>query len=188
MKINKLLIGINGANGIIGSAIKKELELNENYKIYSIKKRIKNTKSIIDEIQNFDIFINNVYDHAHDQNQLNLLFELYTSWREDNRLIINIGSRSYLPNISKGFKYSTFKNALNHFSDLVTIQDINKKCRITTINPGYVREKNKYALSPIDVAKTIKWIIELPSYIEISRIDLNHKAPYLIVQKSKEKI
>ena len=71
---------------------------------------------------------------------------------------------------------------------MVTIQDINKKCRITTINPGYVRQKNKYALSPIDVAKTIKWIIELPSHMEISRIDLNHKAPYLKVQKSKEKI
>ena len=75
MEIDKLIIGINGANGIIGSAIKRELELNKKYIICSIKERIKNTNSIICEIRNFDIFINNVYDH--DQNQLNLLFELY---------------------------------------------------------------------------------------------------------------
>lgn len=177
-------IGLNGTSGLIGSELKKELELNTNYKILIINDRIQNAESIISKIQDLDIFINNVYDN--DESQLNLLIKLYSIWRQKDKLIINIGSRSYLPNISKGFKYSTYKNAINHFSDLVTIQDTEKKCRITTVNPGYVRINNKYALSPSDVAKSVKWIIDNPNHIEISRIDINHKAPYLIAQQSKE--
>ena len=56
-----------------------------------------------------------------------------------------------------------------------------KKCRITTINPGYtntdlvarlVNEVNM--LSPEEVANTVKWVIEQPAHIEVGDLGIWH--------------
>ena len=46
-------------------------------------------KKIIKESENADVFINLVHNYYH---QTDVLFEMYSVWEEQNKLIINIGS------------------------------------------------------------------------------------------------
>ena len=47
---------------------------------------------ILDEIKDFDIFINNAYNN-YDDSQLQLLMDVYNIWKGTDKIIINISSR-----------------------------------------------------------------------------------------------
>jgi len=47
---------------------------------------------ILDEIKDFDIFINNAYNN-YDDSQLQLLIDVYNIWKGTDKIIINISSR-----------------------------------------------------------------------------------------------
>lgn len=173
-------ISITGGSGLIGSEIAYLLSRENN--IVLIKERLQNVDDLIEQVCDSDVFINNA---MHEWGQVNLLFRLYKIWQKEDKLIINIGSRAAAPNVSKGYEYSTVKAAINHFSDLVRFKDEQKSCRITTINPGLVGKIDNYSLNPSYIAEVVKWLLDQPNHVEISRIDLSHVAPYEIVQKLK---
>ena len=90
----------------------------------------------------FDIFINCA---AVDFKQTELLNECFNEWRNDSsKLIINIGSRAYKPNISKGYLYAAQKAALNHLADNL-IYNSDRKCGIMRdrVNSGATRVKRR---------------------------------------------
>ena len=58
---------------------------------YNISSPTDRTK-ILDEIKDFDVFINNAYNN-YDNSQLQLLMDVYNSWRETDKMIINVSSR-----------------------------------------------------------------------------------------------
>lgn len=176
----KKIVSITGGTGLIGSAIVNSLSLYHHVKV--IKERLPNIDLIIDEIDESDVFINNA---MHKWGQVDLLIRLYNHWRSKEKLIINIGSRSAAPNVSCGYEYSTVKAALNHFSDLVRFKDTEKKCRLTTINPGLVGQIEEAALDASYLGDLVSWLICQPNKIELSRIDVSHIAPYELVQRTK---
>ena len=89
-----------------------------------------------------DVFINNAHEHFE---QTKVLMDVFEKWKDTDKTIVNIVSRSKYPNISKGFLYSASKSSLNHLSNsLRLISD--KKCRIIDINPGLLNvEQEDYS-------------------------------------------
>lgn len=94
-------------------------------------------KRIIKNSEDCDIFINNAYDRY---GQLDLLYEIYESWKIQKKLIITIGSLA--SNAAewrlKPCLYSTVKKSL----DIATYQLINshdrKGCKLMIFKPGYL--------------------------------------------------
>ena len=73
-----------------------------------IAKRFGNVVDGFDE--NSDVFINNRHNSF---NQTELLMEVFNKWKDTDKTIVNIISRSKYPNISKGYLYSASKAALS---------------------------------------------------------------------------
>ena len=130
-----------------------------------------------------DVFINNAYD---DFNQTKLLMAIYEAWKDTDKTIVNIVSRSKYPNISKGFMYSASKASLSHLSNsLRLISD--KKCRIIDINVGLLNSKLP-SLSYKELADIIIWSIEQPKHIEIGEISVWHTTPYKKISQMKDEL
>ncbi|QDC51250.1 hypothetical protein FIT74_04340 [Candidatus Methylopumilus universalis] len=174
-------ISITGGSGLIGSEIVRHLSLD--HQLVLVNERLPHVDEIINEIHDCDVFINNA---MHKWGQVDLLMKLYDLWRTEDKLIVNIGSRAAAPNISIGYEYSTVKSSINHFSDLVRFKDDAKKCRVSTINPGLVGKIDGVSLTPSYIGEIVAWLVNQPKYVEISRIDVSHVAPYEQVQRMKK--
>ena len=93
----------------------------------------KRFKDVVEGFDNTsDIFINNRHNSF---NQTKLLMKAFEEWKDSEKTIVNIVSRSKYPNISKGYMYSASKAALSHLSNNLRLLS-DKKCRIIDINPG----------------------------------------------------
>ena len=131
--------------------------------------------------KNTDVFINNRHDSF---NQTKLLMEAFDEWKYTDKTIINIGSRSKYPNISKGFMYSTSKAALNHLSNNLRLNS-DKTCRIIDVNCGLL-ESELPSLTYKEITEIIVWCINQPKHIEIGEISVWEKTPYKIVSELKD--
>ena len=144
-----------------------------------IAKRFGNVVDGFDE--NSDVFINNRHNSF---NQTELLMQVFNKWKDTDKTIVNIISRSKYPNISKGYLYSASKAALSHMSNsLRMISD--KKCRIIDINPGLL-ESNLPSLQYSEIVDTIEYCIKLPLHIEIGELSIWHNTPYNQISKMKD--
>tara|TARA_B100000287_G_C20651122_1_gene786952 strand:- start:1364 stop:1855 length:492 start_codon:yes stop_codon:yes gene_type:complete len=130
-----------------------------------------------------DVFINNRHDGF---NQTKLLMKAFDKWKYTDKTIVNIGSRSKYPNISKGFMYSTSKAALNHLSNNLRLNS-DKTCRIIDINPGLL-ESNLPSLTYKEIADIVEWCVKLPKHIEVGELSVWEKTPYKIVSDLKDEI
>jgi len=96
-------------------------------------------KKIIKESENADVFINLVHNYYH---QTDVLFELYSKWEQQNKLIINIGS-SVVDNDNWGLdrldfiEYKNQKIALESMSRLLS-----KRTSLVTIKNYKISEIN----------------------------------------------
>jgi len=131
--------------------------------------------------KNTDVFINNRHDSF---NQTKLLMKAFGEWKYTDKTIINIGSRSKYPNISKGFMYSTSKAALNHLSNNLRLNS-DKTCRIIDVNCGLL-ESELPSLTYEEITEVIVWCINQPKHIEIGEISVWEKTPYKIVSELKD--
>lgn len=92
---------------------------------------------IIKQSHDCDVFINNAYDKYA---QIDLLYDLYSEWKTQRKLIVTIGSMA--SNAAewrlRPCIYSTVKKAL----DVATYQLINshdrKDCKLMIFKPGYL--------------------------------------------------
>ena len=99
---------------------------------------INDPQKIIESLDDCDIFINNAYDGFA---QVKLLYALYEEWKDKNKLIINIGSRSKdftLREREVSFGYSVEKLALEHASK--QLSGTFSKCKITALHFGRMEE------------------------------------------------
>ncbi len=145
----------------------------------AISKRFENVIDGFDE--NSDVFINNRHNSF---KQTELLLEVFNKWKDTEKTIVNIVSRSKYPNISKGYLYSASKASLSHLSNnLRFVSD--KKCRIIDINPGLL-ESELPSLSYDEIVDTIEYCINLPTHIEVGEISIWHKTPYNEISKLKD--
>ena len=128
-----------------------------------------------------DVFINNRHDSF---NQTKLLMKAFDEWKYTDKTIVNIGSRSKYPNISKGFMYSASKAALNHLSNNLRLNS-DKTCRVIDINPGLL-ESDLPSLTYKQIADIVEWCVKLPKHIEVGELSVWEKTPYKIVSEMKD--
>ena len=129
------------------------------------------------------MFINNAHQPFE---QTKLLMDVFEKWKDTDKTIVNIVSRSKYPNISKGYLYSSSKASLNHLSNtLRMISD--KKCRIIDINAGLLNSELP-SLTYKELVDVIVWCIEQPKHIEIGEISVWHNTPYKEISMLKDKI
>lgn len=170
------MIGITGHTKGLGQIIYNHYNLNiigfSRTNGFDISNQ-NNRKNIIDILKNnnCDIFINNAYDRF---NQVNMLIELYNEWKDDDKLIINIGSLSKYGIRNNISYYSVCKKSL---SDMV-LQLINNKnkCKLCLINFDYLetdRIINQNITNYIkrnDIIKIIDFIITNRNNFNINEI------------------
>jgi sepiapterin reductase len=101
----------------------------------------------------------------------------------ENGIIINIGSIASKIAFENWAVYSASKFGIKGFSNALRKELSKKNIRVSLIMPGAVWtpiwERNKFRktddmLMPEDIAKVIKFIIELPSYVNIDEIVITH--------------
>ena len=128
-----------------------------------------------------DVFINNRHNSF---KQTELLMEVFDKWKHTEKTIVNIGSRSKYPNISKGFLYSASKSALNHLSNNLRL-NTDKTCRIVDINCGLL-ESDLPSLTYKEIADIVVWCINQPKHIEIGEMSVWEKTPYKKISEMKD--
>ena len=137
------------------------------------------TLDIDPNLTGYDGFINFRLKHQQD-----VLHNVFKKWSQENKIIINIGSRSKYPNISKGLRYAAQKAALSHMANGMRFLS-DKQCRIVDINPGLIDSKLP-SISWDDVSNALIWILSLPDNIEVGEISMWDKTPYHLISKMKD--
>lgn len=115
--------------------------------------------NIIELSHDCDVFINNAYE---DIGQVSLLYELYDSWKDSNKTIVNIGSDTTCGIKKHPHLYTAHKIALDKASE--QLSHLNSKCKVINIRFGWVgtpRVLNNYnPTSYIEVKDAVAYIIE----------------------------
>jgi hypothetical protein len=105
---------------------------------YDITKK-EDRQRIIAEVQDCDVFINNAYEETNAQ--LKLFLELYASWKDTNKKIINVGSeiteRELAVNQQSLGKYKLHKQLLKSAGESVS-----GSCTVQYKAFGYVNTPN----------------------------------------------
>ena len=132
----------------------------------------------------YDVFINCAHVDFEQVELLQECFEAFKTHKE--KTIVNISSRAHQPNISKGYKYAAQKAALNHLSNNLVYNNVEKQCRIMTINLGLLNHPTLPSLDYNEVSGYILRYLTWDSHLEIPEVTLQHSANYLAVQHQKE--
>jgi short-subunit dehydrogenase len=133
-------------------------------------------------------FSNSQVEEIEEQIDLNLkshilITKLLIENINENGIIINIGSIASKIAFENWAVYSASKFGIKGFSSALRKELSKKNIRVSLIMPGAVWtpiwERNKFRktddmLMPEDIAKVIKFIIELPSYVNIDEIVITH--------------
>lgn len=133
-------------------------------------------------------FSSNQVEEIEEQIDLNLkshilITKLLIENINENGIIINIGSIASKIAFENWAVYSASKFGIKGFSNALRKELSKKNIRVSLIMPGAVWtpiwERNKFRktddmLMPEDIAKIIKFIIELPSYVNIDEIVITH--------------
>lgn len=90
-------------------------------------------RAIVEESEECDIFINNAFTSFY---QTILLYEMFESWKDKNKLIINIGSETTCGIKNKPQQYTAAKAALDKASE--QLSHLNKPCKVVNVRFGYV--------------------------------------------------
>ena len=90
-------------------------------------------KKIIYRSQDCNVFINNAHSKF---SQINLLYELFESWKNKQKHIINIGSVSSDGIKNHVWKYSIYKTALDKACE--QLSNLDSECHISLVKFGYV--------------------------------------------------
>ena len=135
---------MNGHEGELGKVI---------YKNFPCDQIRSSVDQIVEQVKNYDIFINNVYSK---EMQYELMKKVWEVWKYDSKKrIINIGSRA------KDFikdEYGFHKNVLSNFTKHA---NFNGSCRVSCINFGYLDE-----LTEEEIVDTLTYVLSSKINIE----------------------
>jgi hypothetical protein len=90
-------------------------------------------EQIIKLSEDCKVFVNSAYD---DDGQVKLLYELFDSWKDEDKIIVNIGSETTSGIKSHAHSYSAYKAALDKASEQLSF--LNKSCKVMNIKFGWV--------------------------------------------------
>lgn len=118
---------------------------------------------IINESQDCDVFINNAYSGF---SQTELLFDLWQCWKNEPKIIVNLGSvaADYSHAKYRLYMYATHKVALEYASLQMTL--CKEPCKVICVKPSYVETeaiKNimEKKIATADLANQIKEIVTM---------------------------
>lgn len=124
---------------------------------------------IIEESKDCNVFINNAHSGFA---QTLLLQDLFNHWKDEDKIIINIGSRASEFTYAIDWLYPAEKSALMSLTKNLTL--MSSKCRITTLNFGYIGTKKIKEDGITDyieiedavelVGTTIRLLLDKPKY------------------------
>ena len=116
-------------------------------------------KHIITLSQECDVFVNNAYDEF---GQVLMLYELYDSWKDSNKIIVNIGSETTCGIKKHPHKYTAHKAALDKASE--QLSHLNSNCKVINVRFGWVGTEriltNYSPASYIEVDDAVSYILE----------------------------
>lgn len=177
-------VAITGKSGL-GGKIADFLKIYSHFEIVQFSSEdfsIEYADAVVDKIKDCDIFINLAHLRF---KQTELLMGVFEHWKHNpNKLIINFSSRAKYANISKGYMYAAQKASLNHLANNLTFNS-DKQCRMCTLNLGLL----EHELDSLDhnwVVQFIMYLIDLPPWIEMPEVTIQHSANYQEVQSAKE--
>lgn len=180
----KIKVAITGKSGL-GGKIADYLRNFGHYEITQFSSAdfsIEYADAVVDKIKDHDVFINLAHLRF---KQTELLMGVFEHWKNDpHKLIINFSSRAKYDNISKGYMYAAQKASLNHLANNLTFNS-DKQCRMCTLNLGLL-EHDLDSLSHDWVVQFIVYIMDLPEWIEMPEVTIQHSANYQEVQSAKE--
>lgn len=179
--MKKLKIAITGHTSGIGQALYTHLK-EQGHEVLGFSRstghdlgETATISHIIEASMNCDVFINNAY---YDWTQVDLMFAIFENWKDQERLILNIGSDS-----GDGIKdyfhpYATKKAAIDHGSAQLN-RVHNAKCRVTNLKPGWVRTPQiehlkitEPQLEPEQITGLVDYILNLPKGMHISTLSV----------------
>ena len=162
-------IAITGHTGGLGQALFEILSTQHEVVGFSRSNGYdisKNLAEIVDEIQDYDVLINNAY---HVTGQLGLLRKIYEVWEGQYKLIITLGSgAAHNPNIRLQRPDLPEEFILSKTGHLKFVDEFCTNDRLpyvsylapgTLVKPG--NEPQPYQLLPKDVAETIASMLQL---------------------------
>lgn len=130
---------------------------------------------IIDAIEPAHILINNA---SFKFQETKLLYYLFERWKDQDKIIIHIGSET-----SDGVKdyihpYSVVKAAADKACE--QLQNVGARCRVINIRPGFVNTESvaqyEYPkLETSDIIQTVDWVLQQPEHVHIRNIALRHR-------------
>jgi hypothetical protein len=130
------VIGLTGHTSGLGLAISNRysgqiigFSRSNGYDISDYNSRLR----IIDAVKDCEVFINNAHAGF---SQMHMLYELYDSWQDKPRLIINISSNSGDGVKSYVHPYAVYKSALDKASQQLSYQQ--QALKICNIRFGYI--------------------------------------------------
>jgi hypothetical protein len=88
---------------------------------------------IVEDVKDCNIFINNAYANFA---QVDLMYELFDQWKDQDKLISNMGSDTTCGIKKHVHSYTTRKIALDKGSE--QLAHLDKPCRVTNFRFGYI--------------------------------------------------
>jgi len=130
---------------------------------------------IVAESLDCDVFVNNAYNGTA---QTTIFEKLLDHWNLDSsKTIVNMNSRT-IYNGPNQRQYTSDKKLLRS-SAVNAIRDVNRKCRVININPGYIKTDmtqnvhHKFnMLTPEQLASMVKWCLDQPQGIEVGELSV----------------
>ena len=130
---------------------------------------------IVDSSLACDVFVNNAY---YALAQVDMFERLLSFWKHDpSKTIVNINSRT-IYNSPNQRQYTSDKKLLRS-SAVNAIRDIERRCRVININPGYVKTDMTSSvhaqynmLTPEQLANMVKWCLDQPQSIEVGELSV----------------
>lgn len=134
---------------------------------------VQNVSKIINNENQLDVFINNVY---YGTQQSNIFIEFFEKWKDLEKTIININSSSIHQSGVWNPEYVANKKHLNNITQSLIDKYPNKKVRIINLNLGTLdSHKNFNNFNKIEcnkVADIVDWCLNQPHNIEIQQMTI----------------
>lgn len=181
-------IGMTGHTRGVGKAIFDKIS--ETHEVLGFSRTngydVSDPITIINEVIDCDVFINNAYNK---ECQLNLFTTLFDKWKDSEKIIINTLNFSTIldSNLKKDYEndYFTYKSQFLTELNNLYIQYNTKQCKVMNIFPStleghesYPDSKNKVEYK--DVANIVNWLIQLPKGLEVPHLSIRPTSQYKI--------
>jgi len=142
---------------------------------------ITETDLFVQQIKDFDVFINNTYHPIYQQKLFETLFD---TWKYKEKIIINIINLSTILEepFDENNEYFKSKKLFKESIQNILITNRNKKVKVVNLFLGTLEENKNYnrknKLKYNDVINTLNFILESPRNVEHSFISLGCTTEY----------